>query len=184
MFKLIVATAIVVIFIWRIKMHRKNLLCLLSLFLNRDKFITLSVESAIKRECESNSAFKERYEKDIAWKDKQVEDFKKQFSESTVFLRKSIRLAFITVALTSLSAVGLSYLFVGLIAISSNMLLFMQIISAFVILWSTVGKLGYPIETIGGQSLPEEMNKYWFIFLNVIGIFFLFFSQSYSFFKK
>jgi hypothetical protein len=137
-----------------------------------------------EKECKSNIGLKERCEKDENWKNEQLKRFKEQFLESTLRLRERIWFAFITVALTLLCAAGIAYIAAGLIPISSSTLSIIQIASAFLILWAIIGQLGYSIQTIGGESMPEVMDKFWFIVLNIIGIFSLFFTQFYSFFKK
>ncbi len=58
--------------------------------------------------------------------------------------------------------------------------LILQIGSAFLILWALVGKLGYSIRTWSGNTLPERIDNFWFIFLNVLGILLLFFEQFYN----
>jgi len=103
-------------------------------------------------------------------------------SESFKKLSNSIYQGFMTVLITLGSALAAAYLLV-VFDIPSYVLTTMQIISAFSILWAIVGKLGYPIQTIGGTTLPEAIDNFWFIFLNVIGIFCLFFTQFYSLFK-
>jgi hypothetical protein len=138
----------------------------------------------MKRECTTNIGFKERCEKDEKYKAEQIENFKKQFAESTQKLRNRIYFAFVTVLLTLLCALGIAYIAAGLTSIPSNMLSIIQVLSAFLILWAIIGQLGYSIETIGGESIPENIDKFWFMVLNIIGIFSLFFAQFYSFFKK
>ena len=57
-------------------------------------------------------------------------------------------------------------------------------VSGALILWALIGVLGWPIQTYGGDTLPETINNFWFIFLNVVGSLFLFFTYFYSVFKN
>lgn len=180
----LIASIILIIAVIYAFAYRQSLWCILNLFLRPKAFIALTVEDIMKRECSTNMGFKERCEKDEKWKVEQIERFKKQFSESTQKLRNRIYFAFVIVLLTLLCALGIAYIAAGLIFLSSNTLLFIQLASAFLILWAIIGQMGYPIQTIAGESIPENIDKFWFIFLNIIGIFSLLFTQFYSFFKK
>ena len=180
---LIVLLFLLIVFTYIIE-YKRGFWELFNLFLRPKNFATLSAKEAMERECKSNIGFKERCEKDENWKIEQLKGFKEQFFESAQQLRSRIYFAFLTVALTLLCASGIAYIAADLISISSSTLSIVQTASAFLILWAIVGKLGYPIQTMGGESVPEIMDKFWFIILNIVGIFFLFFTQFYSFFKK
>lgn len=177
-------TAFLIIVTWRVYPHKINLWHLLNLFLPTETFVDLSVKDAIKREYKSNAAFKERCEKDENYKSQRIAEFRAQFSESTHVLRTHIKSALTTVFFTLLCAVILAFSLSGLFTIPQGIVQGLQILSAFLILFAIVGQLGYSIETIGGQSLPETMDKYWYVIVNIGGMFLLFFSLFYGFFKK
>ena len=147
--------------------HIPNFKYLLNLFFNHKKFIDLAIEETIKTK--SNT--------------EKIETLEEQFSESTQKLKNSIYEAFWTV----LRTLGFAWLIACVITNSIfnpfYLPLILQIVSAFFILWALVGKLGYPIRTWNGNTLPERIDNFWFIFLNVIGILLLFSIQFYSFYK-
>lgn len=175
---------IMYVLVFRFPKHRQNFCYLINLIFFPRKFTTISAEEAIKKECKTNIGFKERYNQDEKWKNEQIASFNEQFLNSTQQLRNSIYQAFITVLITLFSAWAVAYLLALVILIPPNVLSIVQMSSAFLILWAIVGKLGYPIKTIGGESLPENVDNLWFIFLNVIGIFCLFLAQFYTFLKS
>lgn len=164
--------------------YRQSLRHLLNLFFCPNYLAVLSAEEAVKRECKSNEGFADRCNKEPEWKNEQMERFTKQFSDSVRKLRGRIFKAFIIVALILLCAFGIAYVAAGLTSITPGALSIIQIVSAFLILWGIIGLLGYSIQTIAGESIPETLDYFWFLFLNAMGIFSLFFTQFYSFFKK
>ena len=110
--------------------------------------------------------------------------FSKQSTDSSQKLKDSIVQAFFTVFLTLLSAFLLAHILVNYTSFSTGLLMGIQVASGLFILWAIVGKLGSSIQTWDGQTLPETIDNFWNIFLNVIGIFCLSFAQFYNFFKK
>lgn len=50
-----------------------------------------------------------------------------------------------------------------------------------VLLWATLGKLGWAIQTMNGDTIPELVNEWIFRFLYVIGSFLLVLSVSLTF---
>ncbi len=104
-------------------------------------------------------------------------------STSSDEVKNSIWRAFLTVGKILFFALGAAYCF-SKFTISDDVISVTQIISAFLILWALIGKLGWSIQTIGGQTPMEKANDFWFLVLNTIGIFCLFFSQFYIFLHK
>ena len=183
MLKLIQWLLLLVIAILTIIKHKNSLRCLKELFFSTQNFIALCVEDVIKINCDKDTALKEKYEKDEKYRNEQKERFNTQFSISTQRLKDSIREGFWTVGKT----LGFAWLIVCVVTNSIffpvNLLFFLQIASAFFILWAIVGKTGYPIQTVCGETLPEKMDDFWFLFLNVFGILCVFLAQFYNFLK-
>ena len=179
MLKLFQCLLLFVIAVPFILKHKHNFQHLLNLFLNHEKFTDSAVEEAIKNECETIPGLKENYDKNEKWRDERIATHREDFSERTQKLKDSIWQAFLTVIKT----LGFAWLVACVVTESIffplSMQSILQIVSAFLILWALIGKLGYPIRTYGGKTLPEVIDNFWFIVLNVLGILCLFFSQFY-----
>ncbi|MDP3041844.1 MAG: hypothetical protein Q8N62_03815 [Candidatus Omnitrophota bacterium] len=180
---LIASIILIVVLVYAFK-YRDGFWFLFNFLLRPKTFAALSAKRAVEKECKSNISFKENCEKNEKWKNEQLARFDDQFFKSTHELRDRICFAFITVVLTLACALGVAYIAADLISISSIKLSIIQVVSAFLLMWAIIGQLGYSIQTIGGESMPEIIDKFWFIILNIVGIFSLFFAQFYSFFKK
>ena len=152
------------------------------LFLSRDRFIDLAAKDAINSELKTNKQFKERYESnDLKWKEEILQNYRKQFSEASQALADSIFQALLTALKVMIVAFGLAYLFARYI--SPNVLNIIQIVSTFIIFIAVIGKLGRPIETFSGETLPEVVNEFWSILLNWVGVLCFFFTQFCTIFK-
>jgi hypothetical protein len=157
--------------------HKERFQHLINLFLFREKFITSVVEDSIKRSCEDNSSFKNQWDNNQEWRNQRRQEFNEQFSKSANELKNHIGQALLTVIKT-LGFIWLTFCVItDSFFVPSGIPVYLQIVSALFILWAVIGKLGYPIQTIGGKSLPETIDNFWFIFLNVIGAMLLFSSQ-------
>jgi hypothetical protein len=180
------ATLFLIILVCRVPKHIHSIWHFLMLMVSKNKFIDITVKDTIKKECVTNAAFRERYNKnDEKWIKEQTDRLKEQFADSAQQLRNSIKQAAYTVFLTLVCAFLLAHILVGMkfASISEIYLIIIQAMSAFFILWAIVGQSGRRIETWNGCTLPENIDKFWYIFLNVIGIFCLFFVQFYNFLK-
>jgi hypothetical protein len=62
--------------------------------------------------------------------------------------------------------------------------LWLQLIGGALVLWAVWGLLGFEIQTFGGVSTPEVVNKWLFRILNGIGMFLVFISSSAMIFNK
>ncbi len=176
------ALLFVIVILYSLK-HRDNLGRLLKLFFCHEKFVSLAVEETIKMNCEASGSYKTKYENDENWKAEEIAKCTKQLFENTKKVKNSIWEAFWTVAKTLGFAWLIACVVTNSILFPSNLSSILQIISAFLILWALIGKLGYPIQTFDGQTLPELIDNFWFIVLNVLGVLCLFFSQFYFSFK-
>lgn len=183
LFSISVVIIILLILISSFWTHRDNLLRFLLLFLFPERFIDLSTKDTISRELKTNTGFKERYESnDLKWKEERLQSYHKQFSEASQSLKNSIYQALLTALKVTIVAGGLAYLFARYI--SPNVLNIIQIVSTFVIFIAVIGKMGWSIQTISGETLPEVVNEFWSILLNWVGILCFFFTQFCPFFKK
>lgn len=181
---ILIGVFVLLVLIFFVYKYRGGPRDLFNLFFRPKSFAADSAEDSIKRECKTNTAFKERWEIDAKWKNETIKEYKNRFLEDAQKLRSRILFGFVTVMLTLLCALGIAYILAGLISIPSSWLSIIQIVSAFFILWAIIGKLGYPIQTIAGGSIPEITDDFCYIVLNIAGIFALFFTQFYSFFKR
>ena len=181
---LFAAILIILIVFPRTWSHRDSFKRLTFFLFLPSKFISQSVDDAIQINIQNNPHFKERLESDEKYRNERIEELKKQFSDSTYKLRNSIYQAFITVFLVSICAILFAFILANFISITSEQIIFIRTISAFLILWALIGKLGWSIQTIGANTIPEQTNNFWFIFLNVIGSFSLFFTYFFNLFKK
>jgi len=177
----VILVAIVVISFCR---YRSNFKHLLLFVFSPSKFIEHSVKDSIQREMETNASFKERFESDEDYKKASTEEKRKQFTDARNKVWNTICRAFLMVLLIFICAVLSAFIMRDFITITDKWLLIIQIVSAFLILWALMGKLGWSIQTHGGTTLPEKINNFWFIFLNVIGIYFLFFTYFFNFFRR
>ena len=143
-------------------------------------FTKMTVKKVLEEELKSNTAFKERFEKNDDFRKSELLRYETQFSKSTNKLRGEIWHSFAVVILIVVLSLLAALFFKRWFPLKPAFIQILQIISAFVILWGLLGQLGWSIQTIGGTSLPEQVNSYWFRILNSIGIFLLFFACFYS----
>ncbi len=163
--------------------YRSNLKQLLLFLFSRNRFIENCVKDSIQSEMKTNAAFKKKLESDEEYK-KTIIEYRKDYKDRTNKLRSYIFQAFVMVLLVFVCAVLSAFIMKNFITISDKCLLMIQIVSAFIILWALMGKLGLGIQTFIGTTLPEKINNFWFLFLNVIGIFLLFFSYFFNLFRR
>jgi len=180
---ILVAGVVLGVIVAAIVQYRKGIWHLLNFFFRPNVFADIAAEDVVRINMKDKN-FKEKWETNEQWKTERIKEDKERFLKSTYKLRGRIRYAFNIVALTALCAFGIAYISAGTISISENILLLMQLISAFMILWSIIGQLGFPIQTFSGETLPENIDKLWFFILNIFGIFLLCFTQIYGYFRK
>lgn len=185
MLKLLQILAFVSLFaiiLLRIGPHKIHLSNFFDLIFRPETFIELSVTDAMERNCENDPNFKERCSKDEKYVKQRTLELRVQFLKSTEKLRLSMWEAFLTVFLTLVCAGLLAFGVPGSL-LPKALIAGLQMLSAFLILFALVGKLGYPIQTLAGETLPEMMDNYCYILTNIGGMFLLFFTQFYSFKK-
>ncbi len=56
-----------------------------------------------------------------------------------------------------------------------------QYVGVAILLWATLGKMGWSIQTVNGTTLPEQVNEFVYRLLYVMGSFFLALSASLAF---
>lgn len=154
------------------------------LFFAPDRFVKMSVEQAVTNEKKTNQGFKERFESNEDYRKSRLEEFSNQFIKSTDKIRQSVWKSFQFVFLITFLSVILAFFTKQYVFISAEVLTLIQIFSSFLILWSLLGQLGWTIQTIDGTTLPEQVNDYWFRFLNCVGIGLFFFSCFYQCFSS
>ena len=164
--------------------HRSNFKKLFFFIFLPAKFANQSADYSMQENIREIKGLKERIESDKNYKQKRIDELKDQFSKSTYDLRNSIYQGLMTVFRVSMCAILFAFIMTHFISLSEKHILLIQLFSGFLILWALIAKLGWSIQTTHGNTLPEQMNSFWFIFLNVIGIFCLFFTYFFNLFKK
>ena len=159
----------------RVCRHAERIKFLMLFLFNPLKFANISAQEAFIEECQSNISLKEKSKRDDVYKQKFIKELRNQFLESTNELRNSIKQAFFTV----LISLFLAY-FTPKTLINAKHLYPLQLFSVFLILWGIVGKLEWEVQTFNGSSKPEEINRFWYLSLNIIGSFLLFYGYFYS----
>ena len=164
--------------------HRYNFKKVFFFIFLPNKFVNESVNYSIQEDIRDVKGFKERAESDKTYEQKRRDELKDQISKNTAKLRNSIYQGFVTVLSVLICSFLFAFIMVRFVSITGKYLLLIQVFSGFLILWALIAKLGWNIQTIGGNTLPEQINTFWFIFLNVIGGFCLFFTYFFNLFKK
>jgi len=141
------------------------------------KFIEIATGESIKREFESNKQLAETYPDKVLPLEKR-DEFRKGEKERTMLLRKSISKSFLYLFYTISISIILSSILVRYfkIRISPNLLITIRFFSASLIFWAVLGRLGWEIQTLSGDTLPEKINKLWYRWLYILGVFLLMFS--------
>ncbi|HIE34909.1 MAG TPA: hypothetical protein EYP79_01765 [Campylobacterales bacterium] len=143
------------------------------------KFIDIATVDSIQKSFERNRQLRERYPDRNLPEERKLE-YRKAMGESTITLRGSIFHACLCVLAALTIAVITALItkrYLG-IPIDSNTLLIIRLIGLFSIVWAIFSKVGWEIQTIKGESLPEIINQFWFRLLYTIGAFFLFLAFS------
>ena len=132
------------------------------------KFIFKSTKDVIKKEFETNKQLLSAYPNKQLPSEKESE-FRKGIEESTKLLRKAIIKSFSTIITTMVLAIGIgsSLRFLS-VAIHPRVVNVIQFFSACLFFVSVWGKLDWEIQTFGGNTLPEVLNKKWsnYLFLS------------------
>lgn len=90
-------------------------------------------------------------------------------------LRKAIGQSFIMVV----SCFLISLVIVFLLPLSQQIASWLGIIGTGIILWATLGYLGWEIQSWDGETLPDQINRIWFRWLYIAGTLLLFISILY-----
>jgi hypothetical protein len=93
-------------------------------------------------------------------------------TSKTSLVFHSLLLSFIWVAFTIVLAVIVGYLWREYGGISQRIAALMQYLGLAIVLWATLGKVGWTIQTLEGDTLPEKVNDFIYRSLYVIGTFF------------
>lgn len=175
--------AFVSIIIYRFCKHWRNFKNLFFLFLPSKKITKLSTKDAIERRLQ-NEDFRKQFTHNEEYKKNVIAETEDDFYSRVVKLRNSIKQGLITVILVAIAAIFTAILCREFIELSQSLILLIQSISAMMILWALISKLGWPIQVYKGKTIPEQMDNFWFILLNITGSYFLFSTYFYSFFMK
>jgi len=134
----------------------------------QSKFISKSTKDAIKKEFESNKQLLSAYPDRQLLRERENE-FKKGVEDSTKLLREAIIKSFSVIIITMGLAIALGFFlkFLG-VAINQRIVNVIQLFSACLFFVSVWGKLDWEIQTCGGNTLPEIVNKKWsnYLFLS------------------
>lgn len=90
----------------------------------------------------------------------------------TIRLRKAIRQSFIIV----LCCFIISLILALTTSVPTQVVFWLGIIGTGIILWATLGYLGWEIQSWKGETLPEQINRMWFRVLYIVGTLLLFIS--------
>jgi len=132
------------------------------------KFVSKSTKDVIKKEFETNKQLLSAYPDRILPPTRESE-FKKQMEESTKLIRNTIIKSFLAIIITMGFAIGIgSFLKFLNVAIHQRIVIVIQLFSACLFFVSVWGKLDWEIQTFGGNTLPEILNKKWsnYLFLS------------------
>ena len=116
-----------------------------------------------------------------------IKQIPKLFTKEGYGLRNSIWQAFVTVSFALLLSICLTYIAHILADLFPWIHKFIQvapIISAFLILWALIGKLGWSNQTIGGKTPTENLNNFWFRLLNFVAGVLIFLNYFYIHYNK
>lgn len=148
------------------------------------KFIEIATEESIESELETNKQLAKAYPNNVL-PDSRKEEFRKGEEERTTLLRKSICKSFLYLSCTISISLILSFVLarILIIAISPIIIIIIRFISASLVFWAVLGRLGWEIQTWRGDTLPEKINILWYRFLYILGVFLLMFSYFVEVFK-
>jgi len=148
---------------------------LINLLLFRSEFENKAVAESIRLDFEHNKQLAAQYPK---WPEEDLPDDKKKeyadsIHKSTREICGSIFQSMIWVTSITITA----FIFAVIIHVVFPSFLrysgILQIISACLILWGILGRLGWSIQTWKAETLPEKVNEFWFRLVTIIGIFVL-----------
>lgn len=132
------------------------------------KFISKSTKDVIKKEFETNKQLLSAYPNRQLPREKESE-FRRGIEVSTELLRKAIIKSFSAIIITMSLAIGVgSFLKFLNVAVHPRIANGIQLFSACLFFVSVWGKLDWEIQTFGGDTLPEILNKKWsnYLFLS------------------
>ncbi len=151
----------------------QNLFLVPMLLVAPTKFVEVATEDVINKEFESNKELLSQYPDKKLPSSKRTELYE-QMKEPSLKLRLSIINSFGNAFLPLLIAIAAAYVvrffFPGFV-ISSQIINFLRILSIGLLFWSFWGKVGWEIQTAGGNTLPEVINQSWAKYLYWTGIF-------------
>ncbi len=157
---------------------------LMKLLFVRDRFVKEATEHSIKSEFERNKQFAERYPNGVLPPDK-IKEFQSVQRALTKEIRHSIGASLRLVIIIAVAA-GLSSLL--LLCYSKPLSIYITpwtyVLSAVVLLWAVLAKVGWSIQTMAGDSLPEQLNEVFFRFLMAVGTYSLLFGLFLGIFNQ
>ena len=154
----------------------KNLILILTLCFFPNKFIEIATEDVIQKEFMTNQQLLEGYP-DKKLPDERRLEFYNQMKKSSLKLRSSIIRSFFSLLITVISAfVAVKVIKATGFIVSPEVVGAVRLLSICMIFWSVWGKLGWDIQTINGETLPEMINANWAKTLYLVGVFMAIFS--------
>lgn len=159
---------------------KTNFLSIVLLIFYPSRFIQKATENAIFNEFEKNIQFHKSFP------NRQLpEETRQEFylfaRNQTIKIRHSYGKAFLLVIIAimlSYLTTFLAYPIVG--AVSSTVILILQIVASGILLGATVGIVGWEIQTMGGKTLPEKVNRDIFHILYFVGTYILLLSLTWN----
>lgn len=137
------------------------------------KFISKSTKDVIKKEFETNKQLLSAYPNRQLPREKENE-FRKGIENSTELVRKAIIKSFSAIIITMGLAISIgSFLKFLSVAVHPRIVNVIQLFSACLFFVSVWGKLDWEIQTFGGNTLPEIVNKKWSSYLFLSATFIL-----------
>ena len=148
---------------------------LVCFFFWRQRFLQQAVRHAIDRERGVNKQFAQDFGqypnvdavRNVAEKTrKNAEKNTRRLSRSITGSLGAILCMLVTAAWTALMMPSLP----------TGTLTVLRLSSGVLILWAVLGRLGQGEQTWGGQTLPEVVNRKWFVLASTLGLYLLFLS--------
>jgi hypothetical protein len=139
-------------------------------------FVRQATDEAIAGEFETNEQLRKKYPtRELPPED--LTHFRQGREEQTSALRRSVLSSLVTVLALAAAAWLSSSPLAG---VSGSTISGLRTLSAALILWAVLGRLGWNIQTFQGDTLPERFNSLWFRLIYVTGAYLLVLSMFLS----
>lgn len=148
-----------------------------NLFFRKEAFVSEATSHLIRLSFSNNQQLRDKYPDERLPPEKEKE-FRESISASVDIIRHSVRKSLILclVAVVFAGAIVLPLKNNSLGSLVPSLGLLSGMAGVFLVLWATLGVLGWEIQTVKGRTLPEELNKFWFRLLYFLGTVLIFVS--------